>query len=138
VASTRAASSNGVEFLKNDTHRTTAAFDSGKLRAFGDAQDDVLKQFQRVRQLQVALSLKQVAMLGDDKEHSEHDIDELTRRLTEIASEMESFMRSPTLVAAPAQPSAPTAANPTTVQAARRGPEDVKQNEQDDEDEDAS
>ncbi len=135
MASTRAASSNGVEFLKNDTHRTTAAFDSGMLRAFGDAQDDVLKQFQRVRQLQVALSLKQVAMLGDDKEHSEHDIDELTRRLTEIASEMESFMRPPTLVAAPAQASPPIAANPTTAKAARRGPVPI---EQDDEDEDAS
>lgn len=82
----------GSEFLRKDLLRINAEFDSGKLRAFGDAQDDVLKQFQRVRQLQVALSLKQVAMLGDDKEHSERDIDDLTRRLTEIAAEMQTVM----------------------------------------------
>jgi hypothetical protein len=92
TAATASGAAAGSEFLRKDLLRINAEFDSGKLRAFGDAQDDVLKQFQRVRQLQVALSLKQVAMLGDDKEHSERDIDELTRRLTEIAAEMQSVM----------------------------------------------
>ena len=83
-------------FLQKNMQRINAEFDSGKLRAFGDAQEDVLKQFQRVRQMQVALSLKQVAMLGDEKEHSERDIDELTRRLSEIAAEMEALMSNRT------------------------------------------
>ena len=81
--------------MKKDMQRTNADFDSGKLRAFGDAQDDVLRQFQRVRQLQVALSLKQVAMLGEEKEHSERDIDDLTRRLADIAAEMERLVAPP-------------------------------------------
>ncbi len=101
--------------MKKDMQRTNADFDSGKLRAFGDAQDDVLRQFQRVRQLQVALSLKQVAMLGEEKEHSERDIDDLTRRLADIAAEMERLVAPPP----------PTASSPAGLLQPTRSKNDV-------------
>jgi len=75
-------------FLKNEMLRINQEFESGKMRAFGPSQDDAMKEFQSIRQLQVALSLKQVALLGDRKGQSDEDIEELTNQLQVIANKI--------------------------------------------------
>ena len=60
-------------------------FEKGRLRAFGEEQDEVLRAHADVRRRQVQLSLKQVAMLGTQREQTDADIDELSSQLADIA-----------------------------------------------------
>mmetsp|Transcript_22424 Transcript_22424/g.37984 ORF Transcript_22424/g.37984 Transcript_22424/m.37984 type:complete len:85 (+) Transcript_22424:20-274(+) len=74
------------DFVSKDVERINNLFESSdEMRAFSNEHE---KELQTIRALQLKLSLKQVAMLGDRQQQSDEDIENLSKQLLTISKKI--------------------------------------------------